>query len=810
MKAVGITCGVGSMLIGARAAGFEVVGNVEWRKYYSVPDERGRTTFGENYPGAVYRDNLERMTEEEFERFSNADIALGHPECIPGPTKVYTSKGWKKIKKIVPGDLVMTHTGKFRQVVRWIEKQVGVGDEIVSLSTTKSSTSVGVLRITPDHPILRGDQWVKAGEIQVGDRIKVLAVKCKRCEELTPVWNEGKFCSVSCAVDDQWEKATLEERELLTKKAHSFTRQIVKSGGHPFQQRETRLAASRANSRKGRHQNGEEGTSIERKMSRSLKDLGLSVVQQYKIGRFFVDFAIPELKIAIECDGDYWHQDPDREKARDDFLREEGWTVLHFREAAINRSVTECAEEVYRVSLNHSGRYEFTEVTVRFIERRKQKRQQKVYNLSVLDDNSYIAKGFVVKNCGNFSQLSGANSNRKEKLFDPADIPLFVEIVAKLKPRFFVMDDLPRSFMAYPMAKYAEKLFDYDLFPEWVSNYHYGNVQRGRKRMFMLGALRSERWAFVPGEAEHQLTVADVIGDLGKPRRGSNVPNHDPFDLELDCFRALNLGGYREKASWEEVQEYFRDKPGGFTLEYERVDGSMVKRIGFLKGHWSGPSHVLTGGNAVLHHQRCEPYTIRERARIQGFPDDFVFYGTVLNERGEWNHDLNPHMVKQTGKAMPIQFCTYVSKQVAAHIQGQPFETTGQRVLPPNEHVDEAKQWYCASVGYSDQAKACGQCWLYRSCSIRAEKYGIGTAPEPKMTGKKKLLTVSDAPAEDEPLEDQLVGTELEGSMDSKKPPSHKKGGAKNVSPRPRREFTPSRTYATVETKPMSFRGGKR
>ena len=326
--------------------------------------------------------------------------------------------------------------------------------------------------------------------------------------------------------------------------------------------------------------------------------------------------------------------------------------------------------------------------------------------------------------CGNFSQLSGANKDREQKLLDPADIPLFVDLVARLKPRFFVMDDLPRSFMAFPMSEYHKRLPDYDLFPEWVSNWGYGNVQKGRNRMFMLGALRQEKWAFVPGEQEHQLNVYDVIGDLGEPRRGSNYPNHDPHDNALDCFRALNLGGYRKKNTWAEVRDYFLDKPGGHTLEYERVDGSFVKRIGFLKGHWAKTSHVLTGGNAILQHQRCEPYTIRERARIQGFPDDFVFYGTVMNDQGEWNHDTNMHMVKQTGKAMPIQFCTYVSKQIAAKIQEQPFEASGRRVIPPNEHVDRAKAWYCQNVGYSDQEAACGACWMAQHCAIRVDRYG--------------------------------------------------------------------------------------
>lgn len=327
--------------------------------------------------------------------------------------------------------------------------------------------------------------------------------------------------------------------------------------------------------------------------------------------------------------------------------------------------------------------------------------------------------------CGRYSRLSGSVKNRDARAKDPSDIPLFVDLVARLEPRFFVMDDLPKSLDAYPMESYAAKLPAYDLYPEWISNWGYGNVQKGRDRMFMLGAKKEERWAFQPGEVAHATQVRDLLEDLPKPRRGSNVPNHDPHDGTLDCFRALNLGGYRQKNTWAEVQEHFRDKRGGYTLEYPTAEGRLVKRIGFLKGHWEGPSHVLTGGNAILHHLRCDPYTIRERARIQGFPDDFVFYGTVLNKRGEWNHDLNMHMVKQTGKAMPVQFARYAAAQVAAHIQGAPWEASGQRVIHSNEDVDRAKRWYCGSVGYADQDRACGACWMAARCEIRTDRYGL-------------------------------------------------------------------------------------
>lgn len=383
--------------------------------------------------------------------------------------------------------------------------------------------------------------------------------------------------------------------------------------------------------------------------------------------------------------------------------------------------------------------------------------------------------------CGNFSRLSGANKNRDTVMFDPADIPLFVDLVARLKPRFFVMDDLPNSFLAFPMSKYAEKLPEYDLFPEWVSNWGYGNVQKGRDRMFMVGSLKSERWAFRAGEEAHTKTVRDFIEDLGEPRAGSNVPNHDPFFLDMDCFRALNLGEYRKKSSWREVKSYFEDKRGGFTLEYPTESGRVVKRIGFLKGHWDGPSHVLTGGNAILHAKRCEPYTIRERARIQGFPDDFVFYGTVMHDGRTWNHDTSPHMVKQTGKAMPVQFCTYVAKMIAAHIQGQPWESSGSRVLRPNERVDEAKRWYCTNVGYSDQWRACSECWLFRRCSIRTEKYGIGPAiPETRVR-----ITQTDV---------------IEGAIPPRSSPPKKERVAKPPKEDKTKRVRPVREYAPVKT----------
>ena len=48
---------------------------------------------------------------------------------------------------------------------------------------------------------------------------------------------------------------------------------------------------------------------------------------QYPVSGLFVDFANPKAKVAIECDGEAYHRDKDKDSARDAALRACGWTV---------------------------------------------------------------------------------------------------------------------------------------------------------------------------------------------------------------------------------------------------------------------------------------------------------------------------------------------------------------------------------------------------------------------------------------------------------------------------------------------------
>jgi hypothetical protein len=91
-----------------------------------------------------------------------------HPNCIVyGDTPIITFAGLKKIKHIKVGDLVLTHRGHFRKVIRtFLHSYTG---------KTVRLFFGGLLwvTLTEDHPVLVGGVWKVAKDIVVGDQAVV-------------------------------------------------------------------------------------------------------------------------------------------------------------------------------------------------------------------------------------------------------------------------------------------------------------------------------------------------------------------------------------------------------------------------------------------------------------------------------------------------------------------------------------------------------------------------------------------------------------------------------------------------------------
>lgn len=106
-------------------------------------------------------------------------------------------------------------------------------------------------------------------------------------------------------------------------------------------------------------------TKIEIILRKALWNSGVRYRKNYKILSCHVDIAITKYKIAIFCDGDFWHGKRDISKCSNYWknkikrnverdlentieLRDNGWTVLRFWETDIRKNLDNCVNEVLK------------------------------------------------------------------------------------------------------------------------------------------------------------------------------------------------------------------------------------------------------------------------------------------------------------------------------------------------------------------------------------------------------------------------------------------------------------------------------
>lgn len=133
------------------------------------------------------------------------------------------------------------------------------------------------------------------------------------------VWRIALYCSPDC-YDAYRRSLPDEERERLMEAAREASRTHIQTDEHRYKialSKQERCVLS-----------GDEATIMD-----AFQAAGLSPVPLYAIHRYNIDFAFPDIKLAIEYNGGNWHNTP--KKVREDdvkfrYLRSEGWRVLVF------------------------------------------------------------------------------------------------------------------------------------------------------------------------------------------------------------------------------------------------------------------------------------------------------------------------------------------------------------------------------------------------------------------------------------------------------------------------------------------------
>lgn len=92
-------------------------------------------------------------------------------------------------------------------------------------------------------------------------------------------------------------------------------------------------------------------TPIEAAIWSDIRTYGLPFWPQFPVGKYFVDFADPVRRIALECDGAAYH-DPAKDARRDAALEKMGWTTYRIPgRDCFDEDVVICTPEGYSFKL---------------------------------------------------------------------------------------------------------------------------------------------------------------------------------------------------------------------------------------------------------------------------------------------------------------------------------------------------------------------------------------------------------------------------------------------------------------------------
>lgn len=244
----------------------------------------------------------------------------------------------------------------------------------------------------------------------------------------------------------------------------------------------------------------------------------------------------------------------------------------------------------------------------------------------------------------------------------------YYKVVKYLKPTYFLMENVP-NILTSGDGVFKDEIYmlfqdlGYKIDSNVINAFDFG-VPQVRKRAFILGKL-SEKIS-LPTGSNLNTTVKEAISDLSylNSGEGEEIQNYrmKPVSLYQLQMRENSLKLYNHKATNHSVVALERMQlipkgRGKEVLPQEHLTKSIYS------GTWSrmiedAPSVTITtrfdtpSSGKFTHPYLHRAITVREAARIQSFPDTFIFYGSKTSQ------------MKQVGNAVPPLLAEYIAHSI--------------------------------------------------------------------------------------------------------------------------------------------------
>lgn len=255
-------------------------------------------------------------------------------------------------------------------------------------------------------------------------------------------------------------------------------------------------------------------------------------------------------------------------------------------------------------------------------------------------------------------EMRGAKDERGQLFYE------YVRVLKDKKPTFFLAENVPGIVSKTHLPEFNKivNMFSsvgYNISYKLLDARDFG-VPQERKRVIIVGLGKSLKKNFVFPQATHSkngtktlsgqitqkwLTLKDAIGDLPQPVRAQDknkansnlsIPNHEYMNGN---FSSIYMSRNRRR-TWDESS--FTIQAGG---RHAPLHPSSSEMVFVEKDLWK-----FKGENPLFRR-----LSVREVARIQTFPDDFIFYYKNIADG-----------YKMIGNAVPVKFAKAIAKQIKA------------------------------------------------------------------------------------------------------------------------------------------------
>lgn len=291
--------------------------------------------------------------------------------------------------------------------------------------------------------------------------------------------------------------------------------------------------------------------------------------------------------------------------------------------------------------------------------------------LKIISDIDALAFGFP---CNDFSVVG------EQKGMDGVYGPLYsygIKALEKFTPKWFLAENVGGLRNANDGKTFSIILNEmwsagYSIYPHLYKFEEYG-LPQARHRIIIIGIRKDQNVVYkVPSTQPYTAKKRTCRDAIENPPIDVNAFNNEYTKQSIDVIQRLKFIKPGENAFSANLPEKYQLNISGVKISqiYKRLDPTK-------------PAYTITGsgggGTHMYHWQENRALTNRERARIQTFPDDFVFLGSKESVR------------KQIGMAVPVEGAKIIFEAVLNTFAGidYPSEKCFFKPLFHKEHIHE-------------------------------------------------------------------------------------------------------------------------